>query len=180
MGTGLIIKSQILSVWMPKNTLALAGTQMRQEGQSIFLPMPEKETKSGINLNRGESGTSGRPKGKNNGQNGKDSLSHARIAVKNLWLLFVNKVSISFAMLTAKPLIIESIRHFPATETEDVWCLTVPGIEHFSLENGAIVHNCASAARYAALAASRIKGDISSKPPATELPTYYQSGAWMG
>lgn len=28
------------------------------------------------------------------------------------------------------------------TETQDVWCLTVPEVGHFSLENGAIVHNC--------------------------------------
>ena len=30
-------------------------------------------------------------------------------------------------------------------ETADVWCLTVPGADCFSLENGAVVHNCADA-----------------------------------
>ena len=27
-------------------------------------------------------------------------------------------------------------------ERADVWCLTVPGLGHFSLANGAVVHNC--------------------------------------
>lgn len=30
-------------------------------------------------------------------------------------------------------------------ETADVWCLTVPDDHCFSLENGAVVHNCADA-----------------------------------
>jgi hypothetical protein len=31
------------------------------------------------------------------------------------------------------------------SETANVWCLTVPDAEEFSLANGAVVHNCADA-----------------------------------
>ena len=40
-------------------------------------------------------------------------------------------------------------------ESDDVWCLTVPDAEEFSLENGAIVHNCADAMRYLAMTIDR-------------------------
>lgn len=33
-------------------------------------------------------------------------------------------------------------------ETADVWDITVPGVECFALENGAVVHNSADAFRY--------------------------------
>ncbi len=41
------------------------------------------------------------------------------------------------------PRIIASVKSL--NNTADVWCLTVPGEESFSLANGAIVHNCADA-----------------------------------
>jgi myo-inositol catabolism protein IolC len=58
----------------------------------------------------------------------------------------------SFVGLTAKPLRIESVAKL--NSKEDVWCLTVPGEEAFSLANGAVVHNCshgADALRYLAM-----------------------------
>lgn len=45
----------------------------------------------------------------------------------------------STAAKTAKWLHIESVK--PLNVYSDVWCLTVPGVEEFSLGNGAIVHN---------------------------------------
>ena len=41
------------------------------------------------------------------------------------------------------PRTIETVRKL--NESADVWCLTVPDGEEFSLANGAIVHNCADA-----------------------------------
>jgi hypothetical protein len=45
-------------------------------------------------------------------------------------------------------------------ETADVWCLTVPDVGHFSLANGAVVHNShfADGFRYLALVAKGSKG----------------------
>jgi hypothetical protein len=52
----------------------------------------------------------------------------------------------------AKPRTIASVRHLDCKQ--DVWCITVPGVEAFALSNGAVVHNCshlADAFRYLAL-----------------------------
>ena len=38
------------------------------------------------------------------------------------------------------PLIVENVESL--SETADVWCMSVPGVEEFSLANGALVHNC--------------------------------------
>lgn len=38
------------------------------------------------------------------------------------------------------PLIVKSVESL--SETADVWCMSVPGVEEFSLANGALVHNC--------------------------------------
>ena len=51
---------------------------------------------------------------------------------------------------TANQLLIERVT--PRVERADVWDITVPGVECFSLANGAVVHNSADAARYMSLA----------------------------
>jgi phage terminase large subunit len=57
--------------------------------------------------------------------------------------------NINIAIPTAKPLFIESVQEL--NEKADVWCLTVKGYKHFTLENGAVVHN-SDATRYCAMA----------------------------
>jgi hypothetical protein len=48
----------------------------------------------------------------------------------------------SIAALTARRPTIASVRELDYRD--DVWCLTVPDAECFSLANGAVVHNCDS------------------------------------
>jgi hypothetical protein len=61
----------------------------------------------------------------------------------------------------ARPLRIASVIRLD--ERADVWDLTVPGVECFSLVNGAIVHNSADAFRYAAVVA-RLTQQLTRKP----------------
>lgn len=152
-GIDLIIKLRTLSVWTLKSTCPLLGKSMGKVGD--FLKKRVKVPQLGTNLKKGDYGTKERQKDLKCGLNGSANRSRAYIAVKNLWRSFVSRASINFATLTAKPLIIEKIRNIPITENDDVWCLTVPDVEHFSLSNGAIVHNCADSARYAAIAAKQ-------------------------
>jgi hypothetical protein len=51
--------------------------------------------------------------------------------------------------MPAKSLRIESVENL--SSREDVWDITVPGGEHFTLGNGAIVHNSADAFRTGAV-----------------------------
>ena len=74
---------------------------------------------------------------------------------------------------SATPVTVTSIARL--REREDVWDITVPGVEHFALLNGAIVHNSADAFRYAAVvarqtgltekAARSVKGKPGYAPP---------------
>ncbi len=50
----------------------------------------------------------------------------------------------NFAANAVKALRIENVK--PLDYVEDVWCLTVPSVGHFSLSNGAVVKNCSHAA----------------------------------
>ena len=59
--------------------------------------------------------------------------------------------------LTVKPLIIESVNW--ANYKEDVWCITVPVERHFSLSNGAVVHNC-DAMRYLAISLPKMRDGL--------------------
>jgi phage terminase large subunit len=58
----------------------------------------------------------------------------------------------------AKHLIIESVNYLK--NKEDVWDITVPNVGHFSLDNGAIVHN-SDAWRYLALSLPKCGGNMS-------------------
>jgi hypothetical protein len=61
---------------------------------------------------------------------------------------------------------IESVRELNCIE--DVWCITVPGIEHFSLANGAVVHNCGDSFRYFAVTWK----EVYQRPEMSEQTTY--------
>jgi hypothetical protein len=82
------------------------------------------------------------------------------------------------ALTTARPLTIESVR--PLKETADVWCLTVPGEECFSLGNGAVVHNCSHASdafRYLSLVWKAPAEE--KKPEPIKLPKDYTMNDWI-
>lgn len=61
-----------------------------------------------------------------------------------------------FVSQIAKQLTVVNIEKIK--KKENVWCLTVPGVSHFSLANGAIVHNCADAFRYLCAGVDKIIG----------------------
>jgi intein/homing endonuclease len=74
------------------------------------------------------------------GKNGKENYDHAYIAQKNLNVLSEEMAkNRNFVIPTAKQLLIESVESLNVVD--DVYCINVPDIHHFSLSNGAIVHN---------------------------------------
>jgi len=91
------------------------------------------------------------------GQNGKEKKETASIARSDLSALLERMdMSRSFATQTARPLIIESVNLLK--ERSDVYCINVPDVEHFSLSNGAIVHNShfSDAMRYLAVSLPKL------------------------
>lgn len=75
------------------------------------------------------------------GLSGDEKISNAHNVIRFLKRL-LERVGILryIARVPAKRLLIESVREI--NETADVWCITVPEAGEFSLENGAVVHNC--------------------------------------
>lgn len=147
MATQPIIQLRTLSAWKARSTF-----RTRSESHQDSLQMP-----SGQPLLRGTDqrlegfGTVVMQSGPRVGRSGSGKTSRASIAGMSLTLSSARAaIRNAFALLTAKPLRIESVEAL--SEAEDVWCLTVPDGEMFSLGNGAVVHNCADAFRYACMA----------------------------
>lgn len=147
MATQPIIQLRTLSAWKARSTF-----RTRSESHQDSLQMP-----SGQPLLRGTDqrlegfGTVVMQSGPRVGRSGSGKTSRASIAGMSLTLSSARAaIRNAFALLTAKPLRIESVVEL--SEAEDVWCLTVPDGEMFSLGNGAVVHNCADAFRYACMA----------------------------
>ena len=147
MATQPIIQLRTLSAWKARSTF-----RTRSESHQDSLQMP-----SGQPLLRGTDqrlegfGTVVMQSGPRVGRSGSGKTSRASIAGMSLTLSSARAaIRNAFALLTAKPLRIESV--VDLSEAEDVWCLTVPDGEMFSLGNGAVVHNCADAFRYACMA----------------------------
>jgi hypothetical protein len=126
----------------------------RCTGKAESATWREKEPQSGIDLQRGESGTSGTPSALNRGQSGSANRNAARSARWSSKLSFVRAGMLRFiaalhvrlqptASVESKPngkLRIASVKRL--SEKADVWDITVPDGHWFSLENGAVVHNC--------------------------------------
>jgi hypothetical protein len=151
-GTGIQLTTpyQTLSVWRQPNTLNLHGKNIKKESKNTSLSLPEKKQLNGTSQTRGVCGIAGWQSVLKVGKNGSEKKSRVCGAVKSLMHSFASLVTLkSFATQTAKPLIIETIRL--TQQKADVWCITVPEAEHFSLANGAVVHNCSDAFRYLAL-----------------------------
>jgi intein/homing endonuclease len=106
--------------------------------------------KNGIDQLKEEFGIKDMQKNQKDGLNGKENLETVyNVSRNSIVLSGETDISRNSAIPIVKPLIIESVKNLSVTE--DVWCLTVPDVGHFSLENGAIVHNC-DAFRYLAMA----------------------------
>jgi hypothetical protein len=74
----------------------------------------------------------------------------------------------SIARLDAKSLRIASVQRLEVES--DVWCLTVPESAEFSLENGAVVHNCSHPADAFRMMAVAWGERLEAAPPAQPRP----------
>lgn len=141
----------IWNAWIGANTSPLLGAPLTASGN------PAKRLAmlllSGIGLRLEGSGTNGMRYGRRVGPSGGALSALARSAASSFrrWTGRAAGASGS-AIRTARPLTIAGVRAL--NETADVWCITVPDSECFSLANGAVVHNCsdpADAFRYLAV-----------------------------
>lgn len=86
----------------------------------------------------------------------------------------------SIARPPAKPLTIAAVKKLNAYA--DVWCLTVPGYEEFSLANGALVHNSshgADALRTFAMGYDDPREKAAGPPPRLPMPNLPAAQSWM-
>lgn len=141
-----IIFSQILSVSPQACTCQQRQGSSSPPGLSTLRVRQERRLQTGIGLKRGGYGTGDTWPESRAGLNGSEFRRTARSAKKS-FRPFSETVGIlkSIAAKSAKCRRIASVEELKFQE--DVWCLTVPGAEHFSLANGAVVHNCADAWR---------------------------------
>ncbi|HMK59482.1 MAG TPA: hypothetical protein VK462_10525, partial [Nitrososphaeraceae archaeon] len=101
---------------------------------------PEKRQVNGINLMKGESGIEDRQLDVNHGLNGKEKKKNALYAKNFIKHLLEKTVMLKNTVRkNANPLLVLDV--IKLNEIEDVYCINVPEIHHFSLSNGAIVHN---------------------------------------
>ena len=173
----------ISNAYQARSTYPSAGTTTRRIERSISPMMRAIGLLSGIAQKLGGFGTVGRRNARKAGPSGSASLACARGVVGFFSRLFGRTGTNSdTARTTARPRRIERVR--PLAYLEDVWCLTVPGEESFSLSNGAVVHNSSNAAdgfRYLAV------GHKTARPPKArvEHPRSMQMGGgeragWLG
>lgn len=142
---------QTLSVSQQKYTFR----RLWQGSQSAPLTsLPGTQQRHGTDQTRGGCGISVMPRGKNFGLKILGLKRLAPNVAHYLWrlsekmgtpkriaLAFARSLHIALEALTRpRQLGIESVKRL--SYQSDVWCLTVPGSEEFSLGNGAIVHNC--------------------------------------
>lgn len=143
----LIINWIISNVFQPQSTLAYHGINQNTKEPIHSLSKQEIKQLSGIDLKKEDCGIRDTLKDHPIGKPKREKSDHV-YSVKRNSIVSFEKVQLhkNIAQITAKLPIIESVKHLK--ETQDVWCLTVPEHEHFSLSNGAVVHNCADALRY--------------------------------
>ena len=149
--TSSIIGSKIWNAFQPASTFALSAPTPRGECQA---PMRSSKPLRGMPQKRAGNGIAVMLSALSRGPSGNESSAVAHSAAKSLRPLFgVAEMRKFIAVHLARwlrivraesktngRLRIESVT--PLSEVSDVWCLTVPGEECFSLANGAVVHNC--------------------------------------
>lgn len=172
-----------LSVSQKKSILAILDQTIKNSLKKL-----EMLLKNGINLKKGDSGIVDMQKEQRTGQSGKENPDRVWSAETPLSVLFERMVmNKSIVTQIAKPLIIESVKSLGINE--DVYCINVPEVHHFSLQNGAIVHNShfADAYRYLAVSLPKTKDGITKEElneryrnamagPQANLPHFYRSG----
>jgi len=144
--------SATLSAWTPQSTCK--RTQSTASIIPVSQKLDSKKQKNGIALKLGDDGIQNMQNAQKVGQSGNVSRDNVWYAIKHSIVSFVKAAtSRSSVTQTAKPLIIDGVKELK--QADDVWCLTVPETEHFSLQNGAVVHNCMDAYRYLAITMNR-------------------------
>jgi hypothetical protein len=139
------------------------------EGKIRFQAAPGRRPPNGIALRLADCGTAARLSAPEAGPNGSALLRIVRNAARYLTLWRESPgTPRSTAQTHARLVLIESVSKL--SETADVWCLEVPGVEEFALANGALAHNCShgsDAFRYAAMAwrTPQKPKDEANKPP---------------
>ncbi|HEC62259.1 MAG TPA: hypothetical protein ENI27_08400, partial [bacterium] len=129
------------SAWTPRSICRKRGKSDTQTEMSTFLNMQDRKPQIGMVRKRAVYGIAGTQKELSHGQNGSVNRKVVLSAMLNLWRWFVKAaMHKNTVRKTAAPVVIESVR--PLHDCDDVWCLTVPDGEAFSLSNGAVVHNC--------------------------------------
>src|SRR5208337_414009 len=145
---------------------------------------PEMQLLNGMDHRLVFYGTNGMQLEQKIGLNGLGNQGIVYIANKNIHVslekMDKNKNSVTQIV---KPLIIESVKYLDYKE--DVWDINVPFVGHFSLSNGAIVHNCDSM-RYLAISLSKTRDgmteeDMKSMAHAARygepnLPDFFRNG----
>lgn len=95
----------------------------------------------------------------NLGLNGSENHENVSTAKKSMTALFEEMAMHKNSVIqTVRPITIESVNLLK--EKSDVWDITVPVIGHFSLENGAIVHN-SDAVRYLCISLPKTRDGLS-------------------
>lgn len=150
--------STTLSAWMRASTSALHGTRaVKPIRPSIFQPWRGIVPETGTSQKKAAYGTSAMPHALSFGQRTNGQSEPAKNAARCLWAWIAlrpqprstvrppvnGKPIVSRVKQALMPLRIVSVRQL--SQKADVWDLTVPGVECFSLGNGAVVHNCADA-----------------------------------
>jgi len=152
-----IISSRTLSASQRSSIWSRLGEILKGVGGSTSASTPGLRLQSGTGRRLAGCGISDRQSVVKHGLSGSERIGLVGRAVRLLAQFFARTgTSINTAATTAKVLSITHVRKLD--ETQDVWCLTVPDAAHFSLANGAIVHNCsnpADAARMMALATTK-------------------------
>lgn len=149
-----IIDSITSNASMEGNICPSIGLNIKKEEKLSFLMNVVAKQQIGMDQKREGYGIKETQKELRIGQNGKENPENAQYVKMNSNVLLdqmdMNK---NTAIPIAKPLLIESVTKL--NEVADVWCINVPDSQEFSLENGAIVHNC-DALRYLAEGLNKI------------------------
>jgi phage terminase large subunit len=145
-----IMNWKISNVSMAENTIAMNGKIF-----TLLEPLRtrrEIEQGNGINLKKEDCGIAEWQKECKVGKIGKQKKEIVYSARKNLKVLLeLGDILKNFVIQIAKPLTIEGVKKLDYKE--DVWDLSVPEENCFSLSNGAVVHNSADMLRYFATSA---------------------------
>lgn len=168
--TLLTTRWKTLSAWIEGNTLL-----QRQKRALAMLGLQGKDKekqRSGTDQRRVNYGIVTTPKEQRGGLNGSVSRETALNVARSL---IVSSERMDTSKNTVTPTVrlrtIEKVERIK--EAQDVWCITVPGEEHFCLENGAVVHNCMDAFRYMSVVLNKKRRGTMSEEEAEAMQRAY-------